>query len=295
MAGNQNYYAGDNVSAAPSPGIWKDCPNSLIREKGASSDGGYFDHDEFTSFAAIPLPLVGATSSTTAFYAQSGFNAYKAFMTATNPTLVNSNVDVGGVIIGTTAANDNEEIYLEEGFGNGGPWKTSLTGIRGGPKLWFEARVSFGQIVTQDFFVGLAEKGLAAASGLYSNADALADKSLIGFSIQSLVSSSVINCIHQKNGGGGALTIGTAVASQTIVASTFIKLGFVVDMMNGDLKRLRYFVNGIEVQNTPLSSTAQQAAFPSAANLTRLFAMKNSAAAASSVKMDWWRCAQLAN
>ncbi len=270
-------YTSDNSQRGPSQAIWSKVP--ILESIKDPSIGEYF-YDDFKSFGGTVTTNVGSKNG--------DVGGYKTFET-TNCTILqlNTTPGLGGVIQLLTTTNDDEEASMEAGYGNGGQFGF-ITGV--GYPFYFEARVRLNQIVTQNFFVGMAEKGLAANDGLFSDANAYADKSILGFGILAAASAS-IKCVHQKNGGGGVTDKGLA---QTAVAATFYKLGFVYNPKDKDGKFVRYYVNGTEVQSATSDSGAT---FPSTTTpgtiMTPLIVIKNSAGAACTLDLDWWRAFQL--
>lgn len=258
-----------NLNRGPSPFIWGDCPWLAMQDD--PNIGSTF-WDDFNNFGGVVSANVGT------------YGGYKSY--ESNSTSLKQLAGQGGEVEATTTATDNDVVAFEAGYGNAGMWKlTAGTG----PKLWFEARVRLNQIVTQDFFVGLAEVGLASSAGIISTGDALNDKSCIGFRILAAASTLVKSCL-QLNGGGGERATGQQTVYTVVSPAAFVKLGFKYDINGLGGHKLSWFLNGVEQDFITDDTIAQ---FPTAINLTPLFFLRNSTTAVSTVDIDWWRIAQL--
>ena len=254
-----------DTTRGPSPRLWGKVE---VADFILDPNRGAVLFDDFMAFGGTVASNVGTKFGTV---------PYKTYEDTT--TSINQlNTLIGGGIRFDLNAADNQECGMEVGGGNGGAFVVAS----GGQRLTFEARVRFNQIVTQNAFIGLAEKGLAITDGLISDADAIGDKSLIGFHVVAAASSSLI-ASHQKNGGGGKTDVATA---QTLVAATWYKIGFIFDPI---ASTVTWFVNGVSVGSITDITVAK---FPKDAYLTPFFNLKTSAAAATTMDIDWWRCAQ---
>jgi hypothetical protein len=272
-------YKEKNTDAIPTIALWADCPIEEIKSQGI----GYLIQDDFQSFGGTVATNVGTYDG-----------GYKSFETTNTSlkTLTGAATDVGGIIRLLTTANDGEEVSFANGYDLGGPFRLlkhdpSAGTPTIGKKLWYETRVRFAQIVTQDAILALTEEGLAVNDGWASDADAQADKDMVGFRILAATSSAV-DAIHQKAGGSGATVV--KAAAQTIVANTWYKFGMTYDPSASTNGTLTWYVNGTEVGNiTNLGATK----FPNGDKLNSLIGIKNSTAAISSLDVDWLWIAQM--
>lgn len=157
----------------------------------------------------------------------------------------------------------------------------------------FEARVKKAAITANSsaFFIGLAEEGLAAADTLINDTGALADKDFVGFQLLH-DSGAGVDAVWRKAGGAVTNpTSGTDIA--TMVADTYVKLGFIYQPWAVAEKRLSFYVNGVEAGVFGTQANLEAATFPSGEELAMLFATKVGSAVESKLQMDWWACAQL--
>lgn len=140
------------------------------------------------------------------------------------------------------------------------------------------------------FFIGLSEEATAAANALVDDTGVVADKDHIGFSCVAAAGETV-NWVYKKAGQ----TAQTALAAaHTLVADTYVKLGFLYLPTRKASKRIACFVNGVE-QSTYITSTNIAAAtFPDGEELTFHFATKVGAAAESKAQLDRFRIMQFA-
>lgn len=194
--------------------------------------------------------------------------------------------DYTGAVVFTTDATDNNEVNMAGGDNTGG----SITCKTTMKKLAFECRVRFSQIVTQNVFLGLIEPGRAVTDGLFTDADALGTKSILGWSILAAASSTM----KGTHGINGTAAVQESTITKTIAASTWYKFGVLYEPASQyDGYVCKYFVDGVNVGGI----TTEGSSFPASSSgvvLTPGFFLKNSAAAANVMTLDWYRvCAQL--
>lgn len=262
------------LTAAGFNGSKRDC-SSIIFDQGSVIDAlsGFSRvllQSDFNSFDGTVATNVGK-------YAADGAGGMRSYED-TGGAITPVETTVGGVIKFTTAATDNNEVWLCNGGAKGAICKISESGHK---RVRFEARVSFGQVTAHNWFVGLSEEGLAAANTI-TDAGALADKDLIGFAVLEADPGN-ISCVIRKS---GQAVVTVLAAAQAITADTFYKLGFVYDPKA--TKRIRWYVDGVEVASSD-SAVIAAATFPDDEELGVLFGGKTGAAADKSMSLDWFR------
>lgn len=276
-------YQGANTNRGPSPNIWGDCPWIDIQN---DPNLGYCMWDDFLSYSSTVSSNLGTGSGSSC----GGYRTYE-----TNSCSIKMlNTVTGGAIGLLTAGSDNDVVGIEAGGGNGGAY---ILTAGTGPKLWFETRFRLPTLddgtTGKDLFVGLATKGMtAAATTLFSDtAGTMATTAidLVGFGM--LNSATALKTTLQKNGAAQR----TVVAAATLVAATFVKVGFIYDAkgVKNSSDVLTWYVNGVKVDSITDDTIAT---FPTALYLTPtcIFKLQGSDAGAG-LDMDWWRCAQLSS
>ncbi len=194
----------------------------------------------------------------------------------------------GGVIRLAAGGADNQNCALGTGriagmckVGVGTPG--TLTAKGGG--LLFEARVRTTAIADDEaaMFVGLTEVNKLAAEGVIPDGGAaLATVSALGF--------------YQLHAAGATLNFGyreqaetaVAVGSHTLVADTWVKIGFKYVPGAPPSKRLTWFVNGVEQSSAVTASAIGGAGFPGGKSLAPIALCKRTADETKNLDMDWW-------
>ncbi len=272
----QKSLTGHASARSLSPQIW-----SRLLGGNMSSDSllnGYFVGDDFLTFG-----LTTAVAANVGRYASQG-GAYLSYEDTGN-AITQIATDVGGVMKIATDATDNDETWIQPGMA------TSVIGKiasgSGGKMMLFEARVKLSSITnsTLNTIIGMSEEGLAAADTV-TDAGALASKDIVGFWV--------------LEGDGDALKYGYRKAGQTevtvgtygtaLVADTWYKVGFAFDPSPhiSPSKRITFYVNNEEQTSYVAESALDDATFPDGEELNMLFGLKNGAAGAVNVSMDWW-------
>ena len=269
-------HGADASGNEPSPAIWNRVSWSDIHH----GKGKYF-YEDFTSLA-IPLAVA---SNAAVYVGDKGWYSYQD----TGDVITQLATDSNGVLSAAIAATNNNETWIMPGSASSVMFVPN-TKANSGTSIFFEARVKMSQVTSGNMFIGLSEEGLAAANTI-SDADALADKDLIGFVVLEADPDQADFVYNKASAGGVTTVLGDAAA---IVADTFVKLGFVVDMVEGDNnKRVKIYVDGVEkgtyVTNSAFENTTL---FPTGEELHVLFGGKNQNAA-KTLGIDWVRVAQL--
>lgn len=157
--------------------------------------------------------------------------------------------------------------------------------------LGFECRIKKASIADNAlaFFIGLSEEGLAAADTLVNDTGEVADKDFIGFQVLHAEGEQV-NSIFRK-AGQAKQTVKANV--ETLVADTWVKLGFLWQPGEVTAQRIAFFVNGVKQADYVTGTQIAAATFPDGEELALLLATKVGAAAESKFQMDWWAVGQM--
>jgi len=278
MAVQSVKYAGGTQTELPSKSIWADCPIAQIHEDPCIGYGIYDNFLDFGATATAHLGLVYEGSCTMGTAAKPG----------------------GGLaVFGTT---DNEEAAIQRGAGfviaaN----KTDTTA----KKLWFECCVKRSVIVTDKgaFFVGLAGEGAGIADFIADGGTDISDVDVLGFFSDPVddVLGSHIHTITQKTGAAYDTIVDTFA---TVVADTYVKLGFVYDPSDtgsfSDTQRIKFYLDGVEQSTYVGEDDGDQTVycgdttnFPGGEEMGLLLAVKNQHADDFTTTLKWWRCYQV--
>ena len=260
-----------------SPAIWHDCPvDSILSDRSQAA----YHEDDFLNFSDLSIDAQAADHPHS-----HGYGSYiDTGVTFTQLPLA------GGVleIAGNDA--DNDEGILTTG-GNTGTLAvlSDVSSTRSGP-LWFECRIKKASIADNAlaFFVGLSEEGLAAANTLIDDTGEIASKDMIGFRVLH-DNGEELDFVYRKAGQA----VQEIANISTLVADTYIKLGFKFDPRQPIESRIRIFVNNVEYTTKITHANMIAATFPDAEELALLLSTKVGAAAESKFQIDWWRVAQM--
>ena len=152
-----------------------------------------------------------------------------------------------------------------------------------------EARVKVTLITVGSccFALGLGEPGIYAADMIVDTTGALVVKDFVGFQTL-LTSNSEIDTVYAMAAGSLVQVKDNA---GTMVADTWIKLGLVYDPFGAPNHKLMYFIDGVELGDSPTDAIiAAGTPFPLDEELTLCLGTKILTAAATSFYMDWWAC-----
>lgn len=263
-----------------SPAIWGRCPIDAIIN---GTVDGFFFQDRF---AGVPDP-----GTITTVVAQP---PYEIFGEAASS--ITGAVDcVGGglnLVAGTTADGD---LVVQYG---GGAFLTISDTAGSDYKLWFEAQFKISTIANDvsSFFVGLTEEDRTVAAGLFQAGQgatvdsALADIDIIGF-WRPDADGDGLSFVYGKSGATKQELISDMA---TLVADTFVNVGFIYDPLAPTERRIAVFYNNAE-QSTYVTGTQIAAStFPDAEELTLCCGITNDdGSTASTLQMRGWRVAQL--
>jgi hypothetical protein len=262
-------YTGRNSDKGLSPALWGRIPLSKM----VDPNSGKFVFDDFLTFGGTVATNVGTYAS--------GGGAYLSYED-TGGSIAQLATSVLGEVKLTTDTTDNDEVWMQPG--GAASVLGAISNTAGNDCLLiFEARVKLSQITSGNAFVGLSEEALAAADTI-TDADALADKDLIGFA-QLAADLDAFQFVYRK---AGQSVVQVEDVAHTIVADTYVKLGFVYDPLAPAAKRITIYVNGTDIGVYVTATNIAAATFPNAEELNALFGVKNGAAAAKALTVDWW-------
>ena len=190
-----------------------------------------------------------------------------------------------GVIAMQAHTSDNDISIIQAGGGTMMPFHVIPTLMK---ELVFECRIKLSAITAScsDIFIGLAGTGAAADSGVLANDSAnLVSNNFLGFT-RLATQGSALSFKYQRVGG----TEGTKATVATLVADTYVKLGF---RYHAARKQCSIWVNGAEVTASRIASTATTATPWPSLYMNFCAAINYQATAAHILYIDWWACAQM--
>lgn len=266
-----------------SPAIWGNCPVNLIR------DGvlrGYVDGDDFLPPGVISEDAVD--------------DLYQKYIDTSNTIRLaaNSTTAYGGILELVTDATDNDAPVIQRHGANAGSTAIGpyIIGNSAGAafRLWFEARINKSSIADNvcAFACGLAQVGRAADNGLLEDdtGDIVDSISFIGWRNLN-DNGEELDFVYQD--GGQTAPVEVMANAATLVADTYIKLGFVFDPFATASQQIKLFINNVEQSTYVTTTNIDATTFPENDALAFVFGTKNGTAGASTGRIDWWRCVQL--
>lgn len=274
MSANTATYGGLNSNSGMSPGLWGDCPIFSIREGKDPNQNGRFTHMDFTKFK-----LSTNVNASVAYWDQG------CLVFGDNGFAISAlDVQGGGITIGSDGDNEGGSIQ-QVCF----PYQIA----RGKRRLWFEARIKVSTIADTKFglFVGLAESMTNSATVPIAAAGTIADQNLVGFH-RLEGDGDKLDTIYKANGVTQVTVKADAV---TLVANTFIKVGFKYD--DNDKAGpfvLSFYADGVRLADTYTMASADGTDFPNDVRMSPIIAMLNATASTpgtASVSDIW--CYQL--
>jgi hypothetical protein len=221
-----------------------------------------------------------------------------AATTGANSTFARLNTEYGGVVRATAGTADDRTAAFGAGLAGG-----MLAFARGTPgavtskggKVLFEARVRKASITNahSSMFLGVVEVNkLATTNIIHTAGTALAAVNAVGFwNFQA--AGATLRRGYVAGTGANAVTSGTT----TLVAATWVKLGFLYDPAKPASRRLSWFVNGVEqadyVTGAVIGENANAAGvntFPAGRMMAPAFALVRKDND-STADIDWVYCA----
>ena len=200
-----------------------------------------------------------------------------------------------GVAVFTSDGTEDNQVSIQTGGATGNLVKIDDTAGEDGI-VAFECRIQVGTVTADDLktFVGLVEANMSLNNGVIADAaDTFTTTTdFIGFTILESDGASLYR-VFQKDSG----TIDTEDTGHDIVINIWTKLGFLYDPDAAAAEKIRFFVDGAEVDDKDTRVTATDLAddtnFPAGEELAPLAMIKcGSGAAADTMSMDWWAVGQ---
>ena len=200
-----------------------------------------------------------------------------------------------GIVRLTMDAGTNEdEAVLQWGRGLGAPFKLA------DKDLAFECCIAMSAITASKWSigVGLGEVGMGATDALFvDTTGALADKNFLGF-VKLYAEAGVFDGAYKADGqtyqDGATKTKLNALATFTADNTVYKKLGF---RYRAHPRTVEWYVDGVMPGGVMApakltSSEIDAATFPDDVFLAPIIGAKGTTAAALTINMDWWACAQ---
>jgi hypothetical protein len=258
---------GSASGAGLSPAIWDDCP--LL---GVMCDPtiGYGISDDFVD--------VGLSGTITTIISSAGLGRYLIFGGA-SATIAPDNALGGGVTLTLTDNNQGISLITKQN-----PFQITS----GAGNLWFEARVKFSTITTneQGWFVGLSSIITQSATVPLTATSALADVNLVGFH-KPEANTTAFDASYKAD-GIDAVKVNSDIG--TLVVGTYVKLGMKFDTSNNQLV---FYVNGVKQTTAKTIPNATGTDFPADVLMAPTIALMAATDDTEYATMDWWKCVQL--
>lgn len=272
----QNTLGQEESGSGLTSSLWADCPLDSI--KNGAIPG-----------IIVEPPLEMYESTATTVENMCGLPTFEGDCT------VNGVAAAGGgvALFGTT---DNEEASLAVCGATSAPFVIPADSASG-KKLWFEVEIK-KSIITADtggFFVGLTSEGAAVADFMADAGADFSDVDLLGF--WNLEGEANIDAICQKTGAAFDTIID---AMEVLEADTYTRLGLIYDPNANDLRKIKFFVNGMEQTSYVGENSGDQTVylgdttnFPGGEEMGPVVALKMASANDLTVTMRKLRCVQL--
>ena len=261
-----------DTNAGPSPAVWRSCPQEDFR---AHFDRGYIFQPDLRN-----APKFATTVS------QLGLITLQD-----TGVLIQGDPTQSGVLQWSGQDADNDAGVITAAGGVGTSFVVSDSDAR---ELWFEIGLRKSTIANNGmaFFAGLTEEAMNAATNtlLATDTAALADKDLIGFHVTQAAGATV-TFVYNKAGAGGVTVKIASLA--TMVAATWIKLGFWYKPDAPTGSRIRIFVNNVENATHVTGTNTAAATFPGGEELVPTIVTKvGTVSLTDTFDVRLWRAAQ---
>lgn len=251
-------------------------------QMGASGNPAFGFFDDFMSFQASTLEGPYKMLETGG---DGGITIEQVADTAARKGIVRLTMDAG---------TNEDEAVLQWGRGLGAPF------LLADKDLAFECCIAISAITGSKWSigVGLGEVGMSTTDLMFvDTTGALADKNFLGF-VKLYAEAGVFDGAYKADGqtyqNGATKTKLDALATFTADNTVYKKLGF---RYRAQPKTVEWYVDGVmpggQTAPAKLTSTEIDAAtFPDDVFLAPIIAAKGTTAAALTINMDWWACAQ---
>lgn len=193
-----------------------------------------------------------------------------------------------GVLEISIQDSDNDEGHVQ--FGSGNPFRIENTAGNTGASA-FEIRLKTSTVIDDGiaFFAGFGQ-GNVAADYLIDNSGAfITTRAFIGFQrVHKDTGSDLgteLDFVYKASGQTQQIVVANVA---TLVANTYIKLGFIHDPDIGDPEKIRSFVDGTQTNTNITTTNIDAATFPEGEPMLPMFLSKSGAASLSDTTyLDW--------
>ena len=273
------------VARGPSPKIWSDCP---VMQLQADPAKGFYLWDDFKN-SVVSKETASSTDFTSSVGRVESDIEWYAFVETTKLVDLALQDDDDGVIMLDNDGSDQDVNAIITGFNAANYFHMPLKGER--KKFWFEARFKLSTITDADLgvFVGFNEKGEAANAlgGFAGDAAALdTGNDYLGFAVLE-GDGDDLTVVHFEAGAGTAQSSTGAI---TLVANTYVRVGFRLDVSED---KIRVYKDGVDLGDS-VAIDITSSNFPSNTDLSILISTVGATGAANgdNLKLDWVRFAQ---
>ena len=259
---------GSAAGAGLSPALWDDCPLVGIM---CDPTIGWMISDDFTD--------AGLSGTITTIISQAGTGRYLVFGSA-GSSIAPNYVAGGGLVL----ANDNTDNDAVSITTKQRPFQITS----GAGDLWFEARVKFSTITTnqQAWVCGLMDGTAQTAVVPVTATGTIADINFVGFH-KPEANTTKFDASYKAN-TVTAVEVNSDIG--TLAADTYVKLGMKFSTSNN---RLEFFVNGAKQTSGMTIPNATGTDFPADVTLAPILGIVNATTEVTSTTIDWWKIAQL--
>jgi hypothetical protein len=246
---------GSAGGAGLSPAIWDDCPLVGIM---CDPTIGWMVSDDFADLSGLGRYLV---------YGGAG------------ATIAPSNTLGGGLTLSLTDIDQAVSIVTKQN-----PFQITS----GAGDLWFEARVKFSTITTneQGWLLGLTSIITQSATVPLTNTSAIADINFVGFH-KPEANTTKFDASYKAD-GVTAVEVNSDIGA--LAVDTYVKLGMKFSTANN---RLEFYVNGVKQANGKTIPNATGTDFPADVPMAPTFALLAATDDTETATIDWWKIAQL--
>lgn len=247
--------------------FWKDCPMTAIRNDPGM---GYLMEDDFID--------LGLSGTITTIISSAGCGRYLVYGGA-GATIVPDAALGGGIVLSLTDDDQAVSITTKQT-----PFQ--IESSKG--TLWFEARVKFSTITTneQGWFLGLMDSTAQDATHPLDADSALANMNMVGHHKPEANTTAWDNSFNIDTPGIEEVCSNVGV----LEVGVYEKLGFKFDTSNNVLS---FYINGVVQAYYETITAAAGTVFPDDVLMAPVFALMAKTSDTETATMDWWKCAQL--
>ena len=277
------------TARSPSPILWNKVDFAKMAEDPAF---GVAQFDDFQN-SIVHQEEAARTAWTSGIGHISGDINWQGFTETALVADVALQADNDGVLMLDTDGTDDDTVGITGGDNTIGVFKTPAIGASKSDFV-FETRVKVSTITDGDLsvFVGLMEPGKLSNGSPLGAAGALADVDYIGFHITE-ADGDAISVVYNEASAGTAQT--TAVSGTTLVAGTYVRLGFKLSTVGAGTAEIRFFIDGVDLGDAfAIDIATANANYPSATDMDLMIAATSGANGSDGddILVDWVRAAQ---